>query len=652
MFRAVTVRILAIAVCGGLLAGSAGALTLGPARSAALIGRPFEAAVPVTLDAPQADPPCASADLFYGESRSPGTPSVQWEAKSPTQGVVRIRSTTPVDEPMVTLYVRVGCQQQTTTRRYVLLSEPPPVDEPAARAPLVPPLARAAPVPSLAPVARANASASARKAPAAQSAPSAARSSAPSPGLAERAAPVARATSARATAPSARAGRPVTARAQPRLQLDSPDLAVERDPALRLSPQLSLQPADPQERQALLALWQAVQAGPERMMQDTQRLQALQRELDSLRTVTRQNAGEIAQLRAQAGQESRDRSTATLLAAALAAVLLALLAWLGWRWHRLQQVERVGRWFEANGEPLDGRHSPEPVPSAAAVVAASSDAPAPASSVPARRALAPVPARSPVFSEEFQGSRGGPVRIVGVEELIDVHDKADFFLSIGETEQALALLDAHVHDEVETGALAWMDLLELYHSLGRRDEYDRLRAEFRQRFMAQVPEFEHFDQPAPSLEGYSRALSRIVALWPSPQVRDVIGQSIFRQAGAPGMEPFSLEAYRELVLLYHIAREMIPEQGGGQKTAPVASFPDTSVQLLHGAQAMHVSLPAALDSSRDEPPLSEEELLMLPPASARVGVDIDLDDAQAEPDDVQALDFDISTFEPAHEPER
>ena len=38
---------------------------------------------------------------------------------------------------------------------------------------------------------------------------------------------------------------------------------------------------------------------------------------------------------------------------------------------------------------------------------------------------------------------------------------------------------AHVHDQVDTGALAWMDLLELYHSLGRRSDFERLRAEGR-----------------------------------------------------------------------------------------------------------------------------------------------------------------------------
>lgn len=239
--------------------------------------------------------------------------------------------------------------------------------------------------------------------------------------------------------------------------------------------------------------------------------------------------------------------------------------------------------------------------------------------------------------EEFQSSRGGTLRMVGVQELIDVHDKADFFLSIGETEQAVAVLEAHVHDQVETGALAWMDLLELYHSLGRRADFERLRAEFRQRFTAQVPDFEHFDQPTPPLENYGRALSRIVELWPSRRVLDVIEESIFRKPHAPGAEPFSLEAYRELVLLYHIARDMQPQVRGDEAGAPAraTNFRETSLQPLH-----------LLDRPA-EPPLSEQERLMIPPPSARLGVDIDLGDPESVRGDLPALDFDISTFDPA-----
>jgi len=185
-----------------------------------------------------------------------------------------------------------------------------------------------------------------------------------------------------------------------------------------------------------------------------------------------------------------------------------------------------------------------------------------------------------------------------------------------------------VHDDVETSALAWMDLLELYHSLGRRAEYERLRNEFRQRFTGSIPDFDHFTQPSASLETYECALGRIVALWPSPRVLDVIEESIFRKPGLPGAEPFSLEAYRELVLLYHVAKEMAEE---GKGTAAVRTFHDTAVHPLNLAErSAHLGL--------------GQELLMVPPQSVRLGVDIDLGEPpqpSAGRRQLPALDFDL-----------
>jgi hypothetical protein len=278
---------------------------------------------------------------------------------------------------------------------------------------------------------------------------------------------------------------------------------------------------------------------------------------------------------------------------------------------------------------------------------------------------------------EFQPSAGGTSRMVGVQELIDVHDKADFFLALGQHDQAIAVLESHVHDQVETSALAWMDLLEMYHRLGRRNEYDRLRAEFRQRFSVQVPDFDHFDQPTSSLENYGRALSRIVALWPSQRVLTVIEESIFRKPGLPGAEPFSLEAYRELVLLYHIAKDVAPAEDS--ISAPLeykpTDFPSTSLQPLNvldmpsrRGPLASAPAPAAADTPavppaheatvvmgrdefEDEQPstLAPEDLskLMIPPSSPRIGLDIDLDAPRSEWGslELEPLDFYTSAFD-------
>lgn len=632
MYPSVTVRVLAVAVCGWLLAGEAGALSLGKARGVALIGRPLDVTIPVSVDASEVENLCPGAELFYGDSRI-STPSVRWEASGATQGVVRVQSSAPVDEPMVTVYLKVGCQQA-STRRYVFLAELPPEDEMPARSSVrAPALAAPARPQSQAAVAAKAPVASPRR----REAAAASVQAMPQVPPTSRARPPAPATETRARRKAASAAPP-----QARLKLEPLDLSIERDPVLRLSPELAAPVSTgPQQRANLSALWQALQKTPEASVQEAVRLQALDRELESLRAATRQNAAALTELRGHVERAQSDRKAAVALVLVLGAALLALLAWMAWRWYRARQLAQVGRWFEAHGTTVQA--DVVPPPEAAAPV------PRPGSADAARLAAgyAPRPPAPPplprlasagwVPGEEFQASRGGTMRMVGVQELIDVHDKADFFLSIGETEQAIAALEAHVHDQVDTGALAWMDLLELYHSLGRRADFDRLRREFRQRFAAQVPDFEHFGHPTASLENYSRALSRIVALWPSHRVLDAIEESIFRKPGAAGAEPFTLEAYRELVLLYHIAKDLLPEDAA-DTVAPAPDFGDTSLQPLH-----------TLDRPA-EAPLSDQERLMIPPASARLGVDIDLEEAETRPSGLPALDFDFSTFDPAHGP--
>lgn len=656
MLHPVTFRTLALAACGWLLACDAAALSLGRARGAVLVGRPLQLAIPVTLDS-GSDDPCASGDLFYGESKVSRAPTVRWEPGSGGQGVLRITSEIPVDEPMVTLYLRVGCGAQNTTRRYVMLSELPPNDEPvqSSRPPVQLPTVPAAPG------TQAAAPAPGARPPATPRATSPRRDSgvatAPAPAAPQERAAAAPAPQPRALRPSPapRARREAApAPAQARLRLEPLDLSVERDPTLRLSSELSAQvAADPQQRNAAAALWQVLQRGPEASVQEALRLQAVETELKSLHELSRQNAAALTQLRSQVDDARGRRSTASFFVIALSLVLLALLGWLAWRWHRAAQVARVGRWFEANGEsrqapvagttaaptesafvPLPASASSRPATAkpAAAVAARSAAQPAPAPATPAARPATAATAAASGWSpgDDYQVSRGGSVRMVGVQEVIDVHDKADFFLSIGEPDQAIAVLEAHVHDQVETSALAWMDLLELYHSLGRRSDFERLRGEFRQRFAAQVPDFEHFDQPTASLENYSRALSRIVALWPSPRVLDVIEESIFRKPGLPGAEPFSLEAYRELVLLYHVARELAPEPVDPSQPGVLTSFPETSLQGLN-----------MLDTP--EPVRTDTERLMIPPSSPRLGLDIDLgEDTQDPRPELPPLDFDVS----------
>jgi hypothetical protein len=222
-------------------------------------------------------------------------------------------------------------------------------------------------------------------------------------------------------------------------------------------------------------------------------------------------------------------------------------------------------------------------------------------------------------------------RIVNAEELFDVQQQADFFLSLGHTDKAVEVLRHHTMDNVETSALIYLDLLDLYHNLGRKEDYDTLRKEFHRLFNAQVPAFDDYAMDTHGLEFYVEAVTRIESLWPTPKVLDVLEESIFRKPGSRG-EVFSLAAYRELLLLHSIAKKIIarpmepdaarlsvaaapPAPTGRKSLPPVSSFGQTDIQPL--SARFHKSVP---------PPLPTEMAadLKLPPVSSRLGLDIDL----------------------------
>ncbi|MEJ5989056.1 hypothetical protein WG902_03580 [Ramlibacter sp. PS3R-8] len=608
---------------------------MGTVRGNVFIGRPLDLTIAATLDAAETDP-CAGADLFFGQQRV-GAPTVRWESRDGKEGVLRVTSELLVDEPMVTVFLRVGCGQP-SSRRYVLLAAVPPEEAPgsarrAAAAPVnVVPTAPAASTPAApaSPQPRRTAPAAAAKAPAS------ARSTA-APAVVPRPPAVARP----AVEPAREPARSV-------LRLEPGDLAADTFPGLRLSSEIGTQPtSDPAARQAAAAMWQALQKGPEEAMQEALRLQALQRQLQSVRDLQRQNAVDVADMRAEMERAQSERSTAALLAAVLAALLAAVLGALAWRWYRIRRVERVGRWFEANGQtvplsatlPSAAAAARAPVPDkvlATAPAAARVEGTAPVAARPAAPAPTVVP-WSP-SQLDFQASRSGGMRMVGVEELMDVHDKADFFMSIGDVDEAVAVLEGHVHDQVETSALPWLDLLGLYHSLGRRPDFDRLRAEFREHFAVQVPDFEHFDQPTPTLENYGRALSRIVELWPTRRVLDVIEESIFRRPGLPGAEAFSLEAYRELALLYHIATDVSPAEDISFDAPHPTAFGETSMQSLQSLDA-------------PDRPAPNVDLLLVP-RSANVGVDVDVTAVDDAPDTLPPVDVDLDVEDEMPDPGR
>ncbi|AVS67646.1 hypothetical protein C8245_19970 [Paracidovorax avenae] len=180
--------------------------------------------------------------------------------------------------------------------------------------------------------------------------------------------------------------------------------------------------------------------------------------------------------------------------------------------------------------------APEPAAAPAAPVPAPVVAPAPAP------VAAPVPAAMPRMA--------GPQP----EDLFDIQQQAEFFVSVGEHDQAIAVLRQHIAAHGDTSAFAYLELLRLYHTLGRVEGFHQLREQFCAQFNVSVPEFGNFHRSGKTLQGYPDALAAIEAEWSSPAVLGVIEGFLFRQADAPRAMQFDLAAFDDLLLLLAIAQ--------------------------------------------------------------------------------------------------
>ncbi|WP_436154470.1 type IV pilus assembly protein FimV [Polaromonas sp. LjRoot131] len=618
------------------LAANTLAASLGRMRGAAMVGHPLDVTLSAQLDsAENPSSACVSADVFFGDSQV--SPDRVRTAISPGAGageiLVRIRTTSALDEPVVTIFAREGCQQK-NSRKYVLLAEMLGDNT----APVSSALAQAAAAASSVQL----------------------RPAAPSRVGTSRAKPETRAgmASSLATPPVRAAGKPPAPvrQSRARLQLAPIDLTIERDPVLRSSPELLTPPSiDAQQRTTAAALWQALNAQPQDMLRDGQRLKSLESDVAAMLAQSRKTEQAVTELRGQLEQARQERYS-NWLVYALGAVLLFVLLAAGLLWRRNRQHAlrfSHGPWWDKNGEQSGFAADAGPASGHAGTVPAHEErVPKPAvdldldalhfestRKLPAAR---PVEADRPEFLPSLGGLSGMP-RLVNAEELFDVQQQADFFLSLGHPDKAVDVLRLHIMDNVETSALVYLDLFDLYHSLGRRDDYDALRKDFHRMFNAQVPAFDDYAIDTHGLEFYVTALTRIESLWSTPKVLNVLEESIFRKPDSRS-EVFSLAAYRELLLLHSIAKKLMSRSGEAEEegSEPAlasaldvpAALPQTTgfgptniLPLSARFQGPPAQLAAALPSAVAAALVTEIAStpdLTRPPVSSRLGLDIDL----------------------------
>lgn len=600
-------RIPLIRFIAGLLslassAGGAWAAGLGDGSTSTILGRPLEFRAVMRLAPGESlDAECVRATVSIGDNVVPTAGVGTLVTTGPNDSaIIRVRTLARIDEPIVTVSLEAGCNSR-LLRRYTVFADPPAADLPVLAVAAAPEVASpaVAAAPALPPVA-------VRRVPAAPPASS-------GPGAAEAAPAPKPPKPPKKPRPRARPAAPAegvaTAEAPPRarLRLDAPAEAPPMPSAAVLSAE-TLALVD-QANEAVKAAIGAASASQ-------QRIAALEAGMQQIAEASAQQRALIEQLNARAA--AAEGGSRWFWPLALVAAVLATLA--AWMWLRLRELERerqmgwqaVARAEVAPPEAAAEVPTPSKVPLLVERGARNAGAgslgaglapqhvptpselppPPPRPRPPAPPALSPEQAMQqtlPLVPGTVPARTGAPAetRDVSAEELIDLEQQAEFFVVLGQDDAAIDLLVSHLRDTGGASPLPYLKLLDIYRRLGDEASYERTRDRFNHRFNAHAPSWETPPAHGRVLEEYPQVIGWIQQVWPRPlDAMAELESLLFRRDEG---ELFDLPAYRELLMLYGLARDLLDAESGGRAGVDVllplndaAAFAPTSPRPYFG----------------------------------------------------------------------
>jgi hypothetical protein len=685
-------RLPVVAAIGILLMGITApvhALGLGRPVSRAILGESFQATVPLRLEAGEEfDDKCLVADVYFGDDKIEAA-RVQ-TTLVPGKGAersVRITTSAVINEPVVTLYVAAGCAAK-VSRKFVAFADPPALAAVAQDvSPPVDPV-RDAEGPGVASSGAAGVSQSATsgRPPASRRADRLAAaersrtvaSASPSGSAGERQASPAHLTesgaehkagrlaSARKDKLSARLDKGAAPATGARLVLDPVEADATVAPSLMMSSDmkggLDVDSAQAQERRAAAAaLWAAMNASPEQLARDRTRMQELEQRLARLQQDSVAAREKVLALEARVREAEEGRLTQPLVMG-LAGVSALLAAALFFVVRRQKPADAQATWWQPDAEAEAVSASGEPAPvsaplaepvldrTAAEFVAldaaarateppalAGQASPAAEASVPlsmpatqlaATSAMATGP-QAPVAISAVNPEASEAVRALSVEELIDLEQQAEFFSVLGQDDAAIELLESSIHHSAGSSPLPYLKLLEMYQRLGRETDYQRMQAEFNQRFNAYAPSWDADLSHGHDLTDYPGVLERLQAIWSSPpQAMSVLQKSLTRPDDS--VETFDLPAYRELLFLYAVARDLSERESQDRPAVDL---------LARDTQALTMVPDIDLDEPTSVAPLmATRPVKATAEATPSLSLDLSLDDLSTDHIDLPQVD--------------
>ncbi len=590
-----TVVVIQASVWAAVFPVDAHALSFGRVRSAVTLGQPLSVAVPIILDEGEPLlPECVRAEVMHGETMWPGN---VLRARI-TQGtvdatrVVRITSTSVVEEPVLTVTLHVGCPTK-FTRSYTLLADPPVA------------LATAT-VEDSDPVAT---SASTRRDPtgaassndAASRAPTRSRQASASkkPNGNQRPSTVAQrtqraASDASAASPSkpneTQANKaPVVERA--RLQLDAGAVSMSRAAVEAAQEQASAAKA------SALAAELAASAAQTRLL-------ALETEITKLRADSKAQLDAMAKLQVQLAQRDPANSPWLAWLAALALLSSAAALVLGLRLRQARGAQKRDAWWRRDSRDLADDSKLDTVVGVkpSRIPAGDTEIAGPATQTPEQVKAAVATAAAVPITPMSKRADAMETRAVTVDEQIDLEQEADFFIALGHDDAAIDLLLAHLRSTGGAAPMPYLKLLDMYRRRGDRDEYELMRRRFNQRFNSVAPEWDYDASAGRVLEDYPGHIARLQAAWPKP-INAIAELEAMAFGRSDDHSVIDLPAYQDVLFLYQLARKLHDDARENEDAdvdvlLPLDAGSPGSVQSLASAKEVAMA-PLDLDISTD-----------------------------------------------------
>lgn len=620
--------IVCCALAGWALSESATAMSLGRLRGASVLGQPLALTIPLQSTGDEdVSGLCVVADVFFGDAMVEASQVTARLEGGSGATFIRVSVRKPVDEPIVTLYLKTGCQQQ-STRKYVLLSE--------FSSEVQPPLVASEPglgaggvrsgVPQGAPGAG-GVSASAVAATGGKR-PAKSRPVAETPGPTMPAPAVRKSLpepEKRASAPpNPGVAKKKAATGAARLQLLPLELTQDWEPSLRLTDQLALPTGDVnlQKRAQAAELWRAISASPEEILQEAGKRAAMQAELRDLVAVSRTNQAAITRLNAQlqAAHEARVMNPGVYVLLVLLAACGAVLGYV-WSGRSAKNGGQAPWWQGANGgadsamaqwQGAAGANQRVTEPEVAESVAASAGSGATAIDIPlsdsvlpgqsgeehlsshaARNAAQPSEQTKPT---DFTHSNLGALRAINTQEMVDARQQADFFVALGQHDEAVGVLYAALSQSAESNPHIYLDLIALLHKLSRKDDYEKVRQVFNALYTCHLPAYGDYSNSGRSLLEYPDLLAPLVSLWPQSVAVEYVVSCLVRDDADSAESGIDRDAFEDLLLLHGVLGSVAvaPAPSDALRPCPARTLPTLAAQPQPFLAPKH-SLAAGVD---------------------------------------------------------